>query len=794
MAAVLAVAVYATTGAEQQPPAQNPPQAAPGAPPADVSKGPYIADPAVIALLDRQDPDGDCAKSGPLVFGCLIQALATAKAQEAPIGARANPFNLRVAQDIRETIAQDLAGYQATGEIEPAQQIHPQFLTHPGSRVELVGIVNRIDRQFIHDLVPGDEKRHRCGEISVIYRFSYSLRDGQVSSRLPVTLNVVLPAIPRDRRSGVTTCQGVAARWLAELRRPAGRTAEQVAADLVDPATGVVALIDGRDIERIELNIQAYRISAGADGTDLGSTAEYVIRVFRWNPDRKKFTPSYLTNQIDRARLLGNPRGDANSCRPGTNRPMSLDRFRAFILSPVVLSDVDNGTLNIPRQFLACRATSASPGGAARSKNALYWNAPEPQDQILTDAQIRTAVARATNATRQFSYMRSADDVRLRLDELSCSGCHQARAIAGFHFPGADRAETPVSNAVYLPGSPHFYGDQVRRLVILEQLAAGDRLNRYQLAMSYSSRPLNKFRPQMSGTQLIGGWGGACLLPEQRATSHRQWDCLSGLTCTPLFDSPNAPGMGTCLPAGRREIGDALQVGRVTSTRYGYETYLRTTPAPAGDWSDRAHRDTLIPAASLPANAPAGNSYYGAHQEFYQGDPTGGTGTPAERARIKRDALTGGFPGGMLRLSECLGLPPEATCGLVASSGFNDCLAEVTGGTKSLGQCFEQRTSYAGLRACDVANPCRDDYICLRPAGYTLANGHQNYERRLAAVAGIYDANDFGQKEPDQAWLSRNGGAGDQRGLCIPPYFVFQFRSDGHPAPMTQTMQPAPGR
>jgi hypothetical protein len=42
--------------------------------------------------------------------------------------------------------------------------------------------------------------------------------------------------------------------------------------------------------------------------------------------------------------------------------------------------------------------------------------------------------------------------------------------------------------------------------------------------------------------------------------------------------------------------------------------------------------------------------------------------------------------------------------------------------------------------------------------------------------------------------LSRKGGAGDQRGICIPPYFVFQFRSDGHPAPMSQLMQSAPRR
>lgn len=776
-AVVLAFATCSTKGAAQQR--------------VDISTGPYVADPEVIARLDRQDPEGDCAKSGPLVFACLIQALATKEAKEAPIGALANPFNLRVAQDIRETIEQDLQGFQTSDGIVPAQQIHPQFLTNPGSRIELVGIVNRIDRQFIHDIVPGSESHRRCGEISLIYRFSYSLRDGAVSSRLPVTFNVVLPAIPRNRRKGVTTCQRVAARWLAEVRRPAGRTPEQVVADLTDPATGVVSLIDGRDIERIELNIQAYRISAGSDTTDLGSTAAYIIRVFRWNPDRKMFTASYLTNQIDRARLLGNPLGDANSCDPGVRRRRSRELFLRFLLSPVVLSDVDNGTLNIPKSFLACRAVSVSPGGPTRSGNALYWDALDPKEQLVTDDRIRTALARATSARRQFSFMRSPEDVRLRLNELSCSGCHQTRAIAGFHFPGADRPGTPVSNAVYLPGSPHFYGDQLRRLVILEQLAAGERLNRYELAQSYASRPLNKFKPQMSGTQLIGGWGGACLLPDQMATSQRQWDCQPGLTCTALFDSRNAPGMGTCVPEGRHEIGDALQVGSVTSARYGFETYLRTTPAPVGDWSDRANRDTRIPPESLPADPPADNSYYGAHQEFYQGDPTGGTGTPAEQSIVKRDALTGGFPSGMLRLSECRGLPPESTCGLVASSGFNSCLTEVTNGTRSLAECFEQRTSYAGMRACDVANPCRDDYICLRPMGYTLANGHQSYEQRLAAVAGIYNENDFGQKEPDGAWLSRNGGAGDQRGICIPPYFVFQFRSDGHPAPMTQTTQPS---
>lgn len=751
-------------------------------------QGPFVTDPKVVELLDHLDSGGNCAASGALVFPCLIQALAEKNARQAPTGALSNPFNLSVASQITETIRADLAQLKKdiTGDGKRTA-LNAAFLTHPASRVELVGIVNRIDRHFIKDPVAGAEDHNRCGEISVIYRFYYSLRSGDVRSRLPVTMNVVFPAVPRAKPKGASNCREIAARWMAEMARSPTRSASQVVADLTDPATGVLSTLHGQDIERIELNMQAYRIVGSNDRTDFGSTAEYVIRVFRWKPKPKpaRFEASYLTNQIDRARLLGDETGDFNSCDHGVTRKISKAEFVAYLMDPVVLSDIDTGTLNIREEFLACRATTVSPGGAHRSRNQPFWNAPEPSQQIIFDPEIAAAMKRAAGPARRFSFMKSPDDVRTRLNELSCSGCHQARAIAGFHFPGADRKKTPNSNAVLLPGSPHFFGDQARRRLILKRLAQGEKLVRYDLAASYASRPLNKFKPELEEkTELIGGWGGACLMPQPITQSQRQWTCKPNLECTLLFRSISAPGVGTCTPKGRPQIGDAMQRGEVVTQTYGVDRYRRTYPLPQTPRNAlRDRRLTLIPDAHLPVGAPAENSYFAAHQEYYPGNNSDTTPPPLLYVN-KRNAKTGGFPAGMLRLSECKGLPSEATCGLLAASGFSNCLDEVRKGDKKLDECFVERTSYAGVRACDAGSPCRDDYICLRPLGYTAATGRDAFLDRRRKVAQIQKPDDFGQQEPDADWLGRNGGQGDKRGLCIPPYFVFQFRSDGHPSPM----------
>jgi hypothetical protein len=59
----------------------------------------------------------------------------------------------------------------------------------------------------------------------------------------------------------------------------------------------------------------------------------------------------------------------------------------------------------------------------------------------------------------------------------------------------------------------------------------------------------------------------------------------------------------------------------------------------------------------------------------------------------------------------------------------------------SFERCIGDNTRAGALRACGFHTPCRDDYVCAR-----IAKGDEH------------------------------GG-----GVCMPPYFLFQLRVDGHP-------------
>jgi hypothetical protein len=95
----------------------------------------------------------------------------------------------------------------------------------------------------------------------------------------------------------------------------------------------------------------------------------------------------------------------------------------------------------------------------------------------------------------------------------------------------------------------------------------------------------------------------------------------------------------------------------------------------------------------------------------------------------------GGFPEGMCGVSCDAGAKNAACGGIAILKDFNGCLAKGGG----FARCIRENVDPLGLRACGNDDPCRDDYLCVR--------------------------------------TSTSAGA------CIPPYFLFQMRVDGHPRP-----------
>lgn len=92
-----------------------------------------------------------------------------------------------------------------------------------------------------------------------------------------------------------------------------------------------------------------------------------------------------------------------------------------------------------------------------------------------------------------------------------------------------------------------------------------------------------------------------------------------------------------------------------------------------------------------------------------------------------------GFPTGMCTAG-CEGLKDGEACGpIVDFTTFNACV----GRRRPFPTCIEAAAHPVGLRACDEGDRCRDDYVCAR-----------------------------------SAW--------SDRGVCLPPYFLFQLRVDGH--------------
>jgi hypothetical protein len=361
----------------------------------------------------------------------------------------------------------------------------PAWLTEADARFELTGFVPRLDRAFVES--------GTCGELRLVYRLALT-QGGRSSTRLPMTLS--LNFVPRG---DAAACASLAKELLALPERGGARVAA-IASLLRTQASAA---------RRIEVNLQNLHGPALANG--LEDHAEYLLRSFDVTESGLSVRP-----------LLDTPRTDLSAGDRAELAAFLRDHF----------ADIDRGTVVVPAKFLASRALSVSPRGLARPRNRPF-------------ATLFAADADALFANLPYASARLARSPRAllrRLDEASCPGCHQSRAVAGFHLLGEER-EAHATSGLAVGYSNHLAGELPWREAFLDALAAG---------RAYAEpRPLAERATLGSGT-----YGERCGLGD---AGFAALGCGAGLACRDeLFDE-----LGACTHAQENREGDACERSRV---------------------------------------------------------------------------------------------------------------------------------------------------------------------------------------------------------------------------------------
>lgn len=332
-------------------------------------------------------------------------------------------------RSIAEPLGDSLAGIQRRDRQAgvgisryPHRLFDARWLASPDAFFELVGVANRMDRRPFQN--------GACGETRLVYRLAY--RTAAMQSRLPMTVNVELRG---DAPDADGSCAAAAKRW----QPPQAAMTDEALGRWLVSADGPLApkRLEHARIAQVTTNLQSVRWPS-AVRPDLGGHAEYMLRAFRWNAGGKRFDVAPLENTPDVARLKA-------------NAPLRKE-LQQWLQQPANLLALDEATLQIPQKFLATEAVSVAPRGLERLAN-------RPFAQIFTPGDWQAVPGSRT--------LQSPQAVLRRLDDLSCMGCHQSRAVAGFHLLGVDRRGASrtftTGNALAVPHSPHVQDELARR-------------------------------------------------------------------------------------------------------------------------------------------------------------------------------------------------------------------------------------------------------------------------------------------------------------------------------------------
>lgn len=328
-------------------------------------------------------------------------------------------------------------------------------------------------------------------------------------------------------------------------------------------------------------------------------------------------------------------------------------------------------------------------------------------------------------------FLRSRAGLVERLNNQSCIGCHQSSGTAGFHMLGMTGTLNSEFNQVVLPFSPHFYAEHLRRNTYVADLAEG--------------KSPNTFRPLSIQTE--ADWrSGAPVFAAPKARDLCLPDgkdfvgggCDKDSECrVNVQNSALGVAIGECIAKKNVTAGHVCREGKVSTASFNPEY---------GDFHNlKSFRDTIDISKTFAEGC---------------GNPAGGV----PLGRISR-ACESESSAGRLEFVDALApgkIPPKEMCAMRGGPQFDECAK-----SPNPPDCLAKAKIARGLLdTCYIGSFCREDYIC---------------QRLPEDVSRLYSG---ATKEKVKARITKLGELGI--GFCVPNYFVFNMRADGHIIPETR--------
>jgi hypothetical protein len=405
------------------------------------------------------------------------------------------------------------------------------------------------------------------------------------------------------------------------------------------------------------------------------------------------------------------------------------------ITDPANLEKIDNGTFVLDNRvgnLLANRALSLTTTGRARLAN-------KPFTAIFgTNAEELAKVDYS-----KLKFIKSPQGLVERLNNNTCMGCHQAGGTAGFHLLGESQRFNLTFNRLSLPFSSHFGAERVRRQIYGEALAKGE--------SAATFRPLSFFTA-VKGVKADG-------LPSHRAARVRDLclpdtkhfssplSCENGSACVQTMQNAKLGlAIGECVASPNVTPGHVCRMGIVTGTRIEKK------------WGDLYNLYGI-------------NDSVDSTKKFNEagGCTVTEQGVPLGRISqaCKPDSAEGRFE--FVDKLTSAEEAPETVCAIQGGDAFDECAR-----SKNPSLCLEKaKINRATLDSCSQSHFCREDFICQQ----LPMDVSRQYQDKLVA-----------EKVRNRVTKLNKLGVG----FCVPNYFMFNMRADGHIVPENRPARERP--